>query len=193
VRTDRPFLFVTVGTDHHPFDRLIVWVDRWAASNRGTGVRLLVQSGTARPPRTVQWAAFMPHDDTMAALGRAMAVVSHAGPGTVMSCRSIGLLPIVVPRTAALGEHVDDHQVSFARQMALRSQVRLAESYSELATLLDRAVEEPAAFRTPPPEQHAGEAIARFDELVEHLIRDGRGPSSRRMQEMSLRSANRPP
>jgi UDP-N-acetylglucosamine transferase subunit ALG13 len=136
----------------------------------------------------------MPHDDMMAAFGRAVAVVSHAGPGTVMSCRSIGLLPIVVPRTAALGEHVDDHQVSFARQMAQRSQVRLAESYSELAALLDRAVEEPAAFRTPPPEQRAGEAIARFDELVEHLIRDGRGTSSRGAQEMSrLRSANRPP
>jgi UDP-N-acetylglucosamine transferase subunit ALG13 len=136
----------------------------------------------------------MPHDDTMAALGRAMAVVSHAGPGTVMSCRSIGLLPIVVPRTAVLGEHVDDHQVSFARQMAQRSQVRLAESYSDLAALLDRAVEEPAAFRTPPPDLRAGEAIARFDELVERLIRDRRGPSSRGARDMSRpRSANRPP
>ena len=24
-----PLVFVTVGTDHHPFDRLIHWMDRW--------------------------------------------------------------------------------------------------------------------------------------------------------------------
>jgi UDP-N-acetylglucosamine transferase subunit ALG13 len=192
VRTGQPFLFVTVGTDHHPFDRLIGWIDQWAASNHGTGVKLLVQSGTTRPPRVVQWAAFMPHDDTMAALRRATAVVSHAGPGTVMSCRSIGLLPIVVPRTAALGEHVDDHQVSFARQMAQRSQVCLAESYPELARLLDRAVEEPVAFRTPPHEQR-GEAVARFDVLVERLVRDRREPPSRESGASLPRSSRRPP
>ena len=24
-------VFVTVGTDYHPFDRLVDWIDRWVA------------------------------------------------------------------------------------------------------------------------------------------------------------------
>jgi len=43
-----PLVLVTVGTDHHPFDRLVGWIDRWAPPGR---VRLVVQYGTAVPPR----------------------------------------------------------------------------------------------------------------------------------------------
>lgn len=177
--TASPFVFATVGTDHHPFDRLIGWIERWASSERARGVRFLVQSGTSRPPRSLNWSSFLTSDETMAALQAATVVVSHAGPGTVMSCRSMGLVPIVVPRRVTLAEHVDDHQVSFARKMADRSQLRLAENYSDLAGCLDRAVTEPSAFRTPPTGQRTGEAVARFEELVERLI-DDRQTTSRR-------------
>ena len=30
-----PLLLVTVGTDHHPFDRLIRWADAWLAAEGG--------------------------------------------------------------------------------------------------------------------------------------------------------------
>jgi UDP-N-acetylglucosamine transferase subunit ALG13 len=159
-----PFVFVTVGTDHHR-------IDRWAAE-RDDPVDVLVQSGTADPPGNVEWTPFLGHGDATAALRRATAVVCHAGPGTVMSCRSIGLIPIVVPRKAGLGEHVDDHQVSFARRMAQYDQVRLAESSSRLAELLDRAIEEPGAFRTAARTGDAS-AIVLFGHLVERLVRDG--------------------
>ncbi len=39
-----PRVLVTVGTDHHRFDRLIGWVDRWAAAH--PEARVLVQHGT---------------------------------------------------------------------------------------------------------------------------------------------------
>jgi UDP-N-acetylglucosamine transferase subunit ALG13 len=173
--SDRPpFVFATVGTDHHPFDRLIEWVDRWAAA-RGGAVDVLVQSGTAHPPRNVAWTPFITQEQATEALHRATAVVCHAGPGTVMSCRSIGLIPIVVPRTVRLGEHVDDHQVSFARRMAEGDQVRVAESASQLEALLDRAIEEPAAFQAAPP-RGDGSAVRRFEELVDRLVQ-GRGGS----------------
>lgn len=37
-------------------------------------------------------------------------VVTHAGVGTVMDLLDLGICPVVVPRRAAHGEHVDDHQ-----------------------------------------------------------------------------------
>ena len=179
-------MFVTVGTDHHPFDRLVGWIDRWASTEGARGVRCLVQSGTSLPPRNVEWSRFLTQEETRAALRAATAVVSHAGPGTVMSCRALGVLPIVVPRTVALGEHVDDHQVSFARKMADRAQLRLAENYADLAGCLDRAVAEPSAFRTPPTGQRTGEAVARFEELVERLIDDRQTTSGRWSRRPSL-------
>jgi UDP-N-acetylglucosamine transferase subunit ALG13 len=167
-----PFVFATVGTDHHPFDRLIEWVDRWTTAREGA-VDILVQAGTAQPPGNVAWTPFLTHEQTTEALHRATAVVCHAGPGTVMSCRSIGLIPIVVPRTVRLGEHVDDHQVLFARRLAQRDQIRVAESASQLGALLDRAIEEPAAFRAA-PSAGDGSTVRRFEELVNRLVH-GRG------------------
>jgi UDP-N-acetylglucosamine transferase subunit ALG13 len=190
MRPDSPFVFVTVGTDHHPFDRLVGWVEMWASSEGARGVRCLVQSGTSRPPRNLEWAHFLTQEETMAALQAATVVVSHAGPGTVMSCRSLGLVPIVVPRTVALREHVDNHQVSFARRMADRAQMRVAESYTDLAMWLNHAVTEPSAFRTTPRER-TDEAVARFEELVERLFENGRMSSpawSRRPSLPSRRS-----
>jgi UDP-N-acetylglucosamine transferase subunit ALG13 len=180
-----PFVFATVGTDHHPFDRLIEWVDRWTATRQGT-VDVLVQTGTAQPPGNVAWTPFLTHKQTTEALHRATAVVCHAGPGTVMSCRSIGLIPIVIPRTGRLGEHVDDHQVSFARRLAQLDQIRVAESAWQLGALLDRAVEEPAAFRAAPP-QGNGSAVRRFEELVDRLVH-GRGDG----RSFGRRAWNRP-
>ncbi len=37
-------------------------------------------------------------------------VVSHAGVGSVLRLLELGVAPILVPRSAARGEHVDDHQ-----------------------------------------------------------------------------------
>jgi hypothetical protein len=51
-----PLLLVTVGTDHHPFDRLVRWVDGWLASSprrHDSGLTCLMQTGTAAPPADV--------------------------------------------------------------------------------------------------------------------------------------------
>ena len=34
-RTPMPLVLVTVGTDHHPFERLIGWIDRWTPTRTG--------------------------------------------------------------------------------------------------------------------------------------------------------------
>ena len=45
--TTMPLIVVTVGTDHHPFDRLIGWIDELAA-NRGQQAEIVVQCGCSR-------------------------------------------------------------------------------------------------------------------------------------------------
>ena len=42
----------------------------------------------------------------------------HAGAGIISAALAAGRKPIVVPRRAALGEHVDDHQHQLASKLA---------------------------------------------------------------------------
>ena len=61
---DPALVLVVVGTDHHPFDRVVGWADEWAASH--PGVRVLVQYGTSRPPTTAEGHDLLPVGDLTA-------------------------------------------------------------------------------------------------------------------------------
>ena len=132
-------VFVTVGTDHHPFTRLLSWVDEWSAAHPKDEV--VVQHG-ASPVRA---ATPGPHHELMEVeelrtqLARADVAVCSAGPGAVMDARAQGRFPVVVPRLAALGEAVDDHQVAFARHLESHGLARCVESAADLDAALSDA------------------------------------------------------
>jgi UDP-N-acetylglucosamine--N-acetylmuramyl-(pentapeptide) pyrophosphoryl-undecaprenol N-acetylglucosamine transferase len=54
------------------------------------------------------------------AIAGADVVVAHAGVGTALTAMRAGKLPILVPREAAHGEHVDDHQLQIAGDLSGR-------------------------------------------------------------------------
>jgi UDP-N-acetylglucosamine transferase subunit ALG13 len=172
-----PLLLVTVGTDHHPFDRLVRWADAWLAGHPGA-LRCLMQTGTSAPPTgPATWQAYLEFDALQAAMAEAAAVVCHGGPGTILGARHMGAVPIVVPRQHRLGEHVDDHQVAFSRRLAAEGdEVHLAETEADLQRLLDRVVTEPAAFRAGPEDRATTTAVREFGRLVDGLVGDRPGP-----------------
>jgi UDP-N-acetylglucosamine transferase subunit ALG13 len=110
------------GTDHHPFERLVQWVD--AAAARRHDVRFVVQHGMSSAPRVAEGQRFLGHDHLMSLLCTASAVVCHAGPGLITDAREAGHVPLCVPRDPHLGEHVDGHQQRFAALAAREGAVR---------------------------------------------------------------------
>jgi UDP-N-acetylglucosamine transferase subunit ALG13 len=177
-QTPPPLLLVSVGTDHHPFDRLVRWADAWLAGHPGT-LRCLMQTGTSAPPAGAdEWQAYLEFDALQAAMAGAAAVVCHGGPGTILGARHTGAVPIVVPRQHRLGEHVDDHQVAFSRRLAAEGGgIHLAETEADLHRLLDRVAAEPAAFRAGSAGRgSAGRdratAVREFGRLVDGLVGD---------------------
>ena len=54
-------IVISVGTDHHPFQRLVEWAEGWAEKN--TGYRVIVQRGTVDAPATVESHDLIPHDE----------------------------------------------------------------------------------------------------------------------------------
>lgn len=54
------------------------------------------------------------------ALRGADVVVAHAGTGIALAALEAGRFPVVVPRRAHRAEHVDDHQLTIALELAMR-------------------------------------------------------------------------
>lgn len=174
----RPLVLVTVGTDHHRFDRLMDWMERWLED--GPPVRCVAQHGSSRAPAGAECHPVLPHDELKSLFESADLVVCQAGPGGIVESRAAGRLPIAVPRVPGLDEIVDDHQLLFARRMAELGRVALAESADELFAHLAKGLKDPDAYVVAGDDEDTDAAVARFAELVDPLITAPRRFWSRR-------------
>lgn len=166
-------ILLLVGTDHHGFDRAVAWADDWVRDHPGDDV--LVQHGRTAAPRHARGREFLPPDALTVEIGAADVVITHGGPGTVCDARTGGHRPIMFPRDPAFGEHVDDHQLRFARWYANRDMVGLALNAATLNQLVEELPPEGtrlvAADRT-----EEADAVATFAAAVAAPLPE-RGPA----------------
>ena len=160
---------VTVGTDHHRFDRLMDWLEGWEAQHPGV-VRWVVQYGSSRPMAGADNFSIKPRPELLEILRAADLVVTQGGPGGIMDSRECGTVPIVVPRLARLNEVVDDHQVAFAEHLARNGLLILAQTEDELFASLDRAVADVASLRVVGGGNDVSQTVRRFATAVEQLL-----------------------
>ncbi len=165
-----------VGTDHHPFNRMSDWIDRWLAGAPAS-VRCLIQYGYSRPPRLAEGRNLLTYQETQSLIAEAHAVVCHGGPATIMDCRRVGLTPFVMPRKHSLGEHVDNHQVLFTRRIAEAGLIRLVDDETALHRHLTTEIVKPrAATRLPAAAIDGNDAVRAIAESIHRL-----GPRRRRL------------
>lgn len=163
-----PLVVAVVGTDHHPFDRLVRSVDEWAAGGKA---RVLIQYGTSAAPSRAEGRDLIPVDELGELLRAASVVVCHGGPGTIASAREAGKVPLVVPRRPELGEHVDEHQVLFVSRLSAEGRVLAAEEGLQAA--LDAALADPPVCEPGGPD--AADATASFAGMVGSLLGPAQG------------------
>jgi beta-1,4-N-acetylglucosaminyltransferase len=140
-------IYITVGTHHQRFDRLLGALGPLADLDR-----LVVQHGPGPPPPEADVAVpFVSAREAVAYVERARVVVTHAGVGSFLVARRAGHIPVVVPRLHRYGEHVDDHQAELARALerageliAVWDVVRLAEAVRAVPPPRRRAPAPPA-------------------------------------------------
>lgn len=143
-------IVVSVGTDHHRFDRLIDWVDRSLELWNGPVPSCLVQHGASREPRSAHAVNRMPREQLLDYYRKAGAVVVQGGPGSILDAREAGRLPLVVPRVPDLHEVVDGHQPAFSAVMVRHGNAIVAETWEEFDRQLHAMTESPLAFATEP-------------------------------------------
>lgn len=141
-------LFATVGADGHPFDRLVGWLDTWLAAHEER-LEAYLEIGASRPPNWVVWTEYLEPGERELAVRAADIVVCDGTPASITLCTAVGQTPIVVPRSAWIGEAPDERQVLHCRHLAEGGRIRLAERDDRLAELLTLALDRPVADRNP--------------------------------------------
>lgn len=144
-----PKIVVSLGTDHHKFNRLVDWVDDWIEQRNGP-VDCLVQHGFSRVPRSAKAVDRMPRAELLSFYEKADVVLVQGGPGSILDARKIGQIPIAVPRRPELHEVVDGHQIAFTEAMVRQGDAIMVESFPALVAELERVIADPASVVTPP-------------------------------------------
>ena len=155
-------IYVSVGTHEQPFQRLLDSVallvgspdDEWlvqhgmgAWATDAPGVRAVDYLTAHEVSETLTWADVM---------------VSQASPGNAFGALDAGVWPIVLGRQKRFGEHVDDHQVRFARALAEMGLATELRDVAELASALEtERRREPADRRTAIAEANAASRARR--------------------------------
>ncbi|MBE5058170.1 glycosyltransferase [Lactobacillus crispatus] len=113
-------IFVTVGTHEQPFNRLIKKVDDLVAD--GTiQEKVVMQTGfSTYKPKHCEAHKMMSFDEMQQNLKNARIVITHGGPSSFIEALQFGKVPIVVPRQEKFHEHVNNHQVDFAKLIVER-------------------------------------------------------------------------
>ena len=108
-------IFVTVGTHEQPFDRLIRAVDNLAKENV-INEKIFIQTGYSNyEPLYCEWSKFIAYDKMKQFMSKSSVVITHGGPSSFIEAMALGKVPVVVPRLAEYGEHINNHQIDFVR------------------------------------------------------------------------------
>lgn len=124
-------IFVTVGTHEQQFNRLVEYMDKWAAEH---DENVIIQTGySTYEPKYAEWSKLYPYQEMIKKVQEARIVITHGGPSSFIMPLQIGKVPIVVPRKYEYGEHVNDHQVKFCKEVERRmGMITVVENLDEL-------------------------------------------------------------
>ena len=161
-------IFVTVGTHEQPFDRLIINID----GLKGKGViqdDVVIQTGFSNyQPKNCEWKKLFSYQEMMVNVAEARIVITHGGPSSFFMPLQVGKIPVVVPRQKKFGEHVNDHQVDFARAVAERKgNIIVIEKLEQLEKVI---MEYESIVRAMPKELQSNNA--KFNETFASLVEE---------------------
>jgi UDP-N-acetylglucosamine transferase subunit ALG13 len=127
-------IFGTVGTHSEGFDRLVVALDEYAQVSTE---RVVIQVGTSQhEPQYAEWFRFDAPSRIETLMDQARVVVSHAGAGSLLTALERGRRILAIPRVAALGEAVDDHQRELCEALANAGHIQWATNSSSIQAFL---------------------------------------------------------
>ncbi len=159
-------IFATLGTDEHPFGRLLQELERLVREGK-IKERVVVQRGfTPYDGELLETYEILPFDKLVNLIKEARVVIAHGGPGSIMLSLLHGKKPVVVPRRREFGEVVDDHQMEFVKFLQSRGKVITVYEVNRLGEVLENYRADKVIYSV---EERVSDFTVRFEELISHL------------------------
>lgn len=132
-------IFVAVGTQKFPFDRLLKGIDDLIEQGQ-LEQDVFAQIGhTDYVPRNYGYQNFLSKDDFQSYISSCDVLITHSGVATIIAGMKLDKPVVVVPRFAKFGEHVDDHQFQIAESFSDKNLVLMCKNMDELAAMVNKA------------------------------------------------------
>lgn len=133
-------IFVTVGTQDVPFDRLIKAVDK-LVRNGVIKEDVIVQSGCSKfTSKRMKIVNYMNPSEFKNTLKMASVVIAHGGVGTILDALKCNKVVIACPRLARYREHTNDHQLQIVNKFSNMGYIIPCREINKLDTALEQAM-----------------------------------------------------
>ena len=162
-------ILVTVGTHDQQFNRLVRFMDEWAGEHDEP---VVIQSGCSTvEPHHCELRDYYPFQMMQKYMEEARIVITHGGPSSFVTALRLGKTPIVVPRKKEFNEHVNDHQVAFARAFAEKNNnIIVVEDIEELGGIIASYTDRIDSIKNEMQSNNA-RFCEEFKKIVDELVR----------------------
>ena len=132
-------IFVAVGTQKFPLDRLLQAIDSLIEQNI-IQEPVFAQTGyCCYKPMNFEAKPFLTGEEFAEKISACDLLITHSGVGTIIKGMNLGKPVIVFPRRVEYGEHVDDHQLQIAEAFSSKNHVLQADDSASLAAAIQEA------------------------------------------------------
>lgn len=132
-------IFIVLGSQKFPFDRLLQATDELAAQGKLPGEIFAQRGASSYVPQHFASEAFLDTEKFTKIMARADTIITHGGTGAIIKAVKMGKKVIVVPRRAQYGEHVDDHQLQIMDMFASLELALPCPDPADLAEAVEKA------------------------------------------------------
>jgi UDP-N-acetylglucosamine transferase subunit ALG13 len=134
-------LFVILGTQKFPFNRLIKALDELVEKKIYRGEDILIQANFFDYfPKFAKYIKLISLDEFNIILFNADIVITHSGVNSIISCIKQQKKFIIIPRLKQFGEHVDDHQLEIANIMRKQFDVLVVDDLKDLPIFIKKSL-----------------------------------------------------
>jgi UDP-N-acetylglucosamine transferase subunit ALG13 len=111
-------IFITVGSQKFPFDRLIKKMDEICADHKNELGTVFAQIGSSNYiPKYMEYVAYLNKKEFEQKIQTCSLLITHAAVGAMISGLHNQKKIIAVPRLSSYGEHIDDHQLELGKEL----------------------------------------------------------------------------
>lgn len=129
-------IFATVGTHEQQFNRLLKALDKLKQDDI-LNEEVIIQTGYSDySPELCESKKMLSYEEMNKYAKDARIIITHGGPASIFLAYNYNKIPIVVPRQKKYDEHVDNHQLLFARRLSKEKKIIIVEEVGSLRDII---------------------------------------------------------